>query len=133
MDYSDFGDLEILKAGEIIEHIFDDLKQTMASGRRVGIITARDSKDLIYQFLIHHGVVINPNYIFAINDPRLGFDGTIAEKKRQAFIELIKVGFKDFIFYDDDKENIRIADKLGKEVKGINIKTKLVKPEWNVE
>ena len=104
MDFSDFRNLEILKAGDIIEGIFKVLKDTMNRGRRVGIITARDDKDMIFQFLLHHGVVVNPNYIFAINDPRSGFEGTVAEKKKQAFIELIKIGFKDFIFYDDDLE-----------------------------
>ena len=102
----------------------------MNRGRRVGIITARDDKDLIFQFLLHHGVAVNPNYIFAINDPRSGFSGTVAQKKKQAFIELIKIGFKDFIFYDDDLENIRLANSLGNEIKGIKIKTKHVDPEW---
>jgi len=40
------------------------------------------------------------------------------------------MGFKDFIFYDDDKENIRIANSIGKEIKGVTIKTKHVTPEW---
>lgn len=131
IDFSDFKDLEVLKAGKIIESIFSVLKKTMESGRRVGIITARDDRDMIFQFLLHHGVVVNPNYIFAINDPRSGFKGTIAEKKKQAFIELIKIGFRDFIFYDDDLENIRLAQSLGKEIEGIRIKTKHVDPEWN--
>jgi len=130
IDFSDFTNLDILKAGEIIEQIFKVLKDTMANKRRVGIITARDSSELIYQFLLHHGVVVNPKYIFAVNDPNLKFTGSVAEKKKQAFIELIKMGFKDFIFYDDDKENIRIADSIGKEIKGVTIKTKHVTPEW---
>jgi hypothetical protein len=133
MDYSDFKNLDILKAGRIIDKIFNILKETMDKGRRVGIITARDDRNLIYQFLIHHGVVVNPQYIFAINDPELKFQGTVAEKKKQAFIELIKMGFRDFIFYDDDMENIKIANSLGKEIEGIRIKTKLVKPTWKTK
>ena len=85
MDFSDFSDLEILKAGKIIEGVFNELKRTMKSGRRVGIITARDDGDLIFKFLQHHNVIVNPNYIFAINDPKLPFKGNIAEKKKQAF------------------------------------------------
>lgn len=131
MDFSDFTNLDILKAGEIIEHIFDVLKDTMAKGRRVGIITARDNKDLIFQFLMHHGVIVNPRYIFAINDPSLGFQGTVAQKKKEAFLELIRMGFKDFIFYDDDVENIKIANSISKEIQGVKIKTKHVKPTWH--
>ena len=82
MDFSDFTNLDILKAGEIIEQIFKVLKDTMANKRRVGIITARDSSELIYQFLLHHGVVVNPKYIFAVNDPNLKFTGSVAEKKK---------------------------------------------------
>jgi hypothetical protein len=131
MDFSDFQNLDILKAGNIIENIFSILKKEMSRGGRVGIITARDDRDLIYQFLLHHGVVVNPNYIFAVNDPSLGFTGSVAEKKKQAFIELIKMGFRDFTFYDDDPENIRIAKQLDGEVEGINIKTKQVKVRWS--
>lgn len=130
LDFSDFRNLDILKAGRIVDKIFNILKESMEGGRRVGIITARDNQELIFQFLLHHGVVVNKSYIFAINDPRLGFTGTVAEKKKQAFIELLKQGFRDFIFYDDDKENLRIADSLNGEIEGIRVKTKLVKPTW---
>lgn len=130
LDFSDFKNLDILKAGKIIDKIFKILKETMKKGRRVGIITARDDKELIYQFLLHHGVMVNRNYIFAINDPSIGFSGNIAERKKEAFIELIRMGFRDFIFYDDDVENLKIADNLNREIKGIRIKTKRVKPTW---
>jgi hypothetical protein len=130
LDFSDFQNLDILKAGKIVDKIFNILKESMEGGRRVGIITARDNQELIFQFLLHHGVVVNKSYIFAINDPKLGFTGTVAEKKKQAFVELIKQGFRDFIFYDDDKENLRIADSLNGEIEGIRVKTKLVKPTW---
>ena len=125
MDFSDFTNLDILKAGKIIDRVFKVLKETMDDGRRVGIITARDNKNLIHQFLLYHGVVVNPNYIFPINDPNLKFTGSVAEKKKQAFYELVKMGFKDFIFYDDDMENIKLANSLNTEIKGIKIKTKL--------
>jgi hypothetical protein len=131
MDFSDFKNLDILKAGTIIENIFSILKKEMRKGGRVGIITARDDRNLIYQFLLHHGVVINPNYIFAVNDPALDFKGSVAERKKQAFIELIKMGFRDFTFYDDDAENIRIAKELDGEIEGIHIKTKHVTVRWN--
>ena len=133
MDFSDFKNLDILKAGKIIDKIFKILQETMDAGRRVGIITARDDRNLIYQFLLHHGVVVNPQYIFAINDPSLGFEGTVAEKKKAAFMEFVKMGFRDFIFYDDDKENIRIANELDKEIEGIRIKSKQVKPTWKTK
>ena len=85
MDFSDFQSLDILKAGKIIEWVFSILRRTIQKGKPVGIITARDDAKLIQQFLAHHGININPQYIFAINDPSLGFKGSTAERKKEAF------------------------------------------------
>ena len=46
-DFSDFRDLEILKGGKIIEWVFNILKRTIAKGKAVGIITARDDESLL--------------------------------------------------------------------------------------
>lgn len=135
LDFSDFNNLEILKAGEIIEKIFKVLRKTQMKGRQIGIITARENKNHIHNFLLHHGIAVNLNYIFAVNDPKLKFikGKTNAEKKSDAFLELIRMGFRDFIFYDDSKENLRAAEDLDSKIDGIRIKTKLVKPEWKVK
>ena len=99
MDFSDFKNLEILKAGRIIEWVFNILKRTVSKGDPVGIITARDDAKLVYDFLSYHKVRIDPSYIFAINDPNSGFTGNIAEKKKQAFIKLVELGFRRFTFF----------------------------------
>ena len=72
---------------------------------------------------------INPNYIFAINDPVLNFKGSTAERKKAAFLKFVNMGFNDFTFYDDDYENIKLAKSLNRE-SGINMKTKLIKQKW---
>jgi hypothetical protein len=130
MDFSDFKDLDILKAGRIIEWVFDILKRTISKGDPVGIITARDDAKLIYDFLSYHGVRIDPSYIFAINDPNSGFTGTIAERKKQAFVKLIEQGFRRFTFFDDDKENIKIAKSLTKDFPDIKMDATLIKKKW---
>jgi len=130
MDFSDFKDLDILKAGRIIEWVFDILKRTISKGDPVGIITARDDSKLIYDFLYHHGVRIDPAYIFAINDPKSEFSGSIAERKKQAFVKLIEQGFRNFTFFDDDKENIKIAKSLTKEFPDIKMDATLIKKKW---
>ncbi len=66
MDFSDFQSLDILKAGKIIEWVFSILRRTIAKGKPVGIITARDDSSLIQQFLSHNGININPNYILLL-------------------------------------------------------------------
>jgi hypothetical protein len=115
LDFSDFQNPDILKAGKIIDWVMNVLQKTLQVERAVGIITARDSKDLIIDFLLHNGVDINPNFIFAVNDPASGFTGSIAKRKQQAFVEFINMGFKNFKFFDDDPENLKLAKELEKE------------------
>ena len=129
-DFSDFRDLEILKGGKIIEWVFNILKRTIAKGKAVGIITARDDAKLIYDFLSHNGVKINPDYIFAINDPSLGFTGSTAQKKKEAFMKFVQMGFRNFQFFDDDRENIKIANTLNKELPEVKMKATLIKQKW---
>jgi hypothetical protein len=129
-DFSDFRDLEILKGGKIIEWVFNILKRTIAKGKAVGIITARDDAKLIYDFLSHNGVKINPDYIFAINDPSLGFTGSNAQKKKEAFMKFVQMGFRNFQFFDDDRENIKIANTLNKELPEVKMKATLIKQKW---
>mgnify|MGYP003114799143 FL=1 len=130
LDYSDFRDLEILKAGKTIDWVFEILRRAVKKGTPVGVITARDDKDIICEFLSHNDVHINCNYIYAINDPDLGFTGSTAEKKKQAFERFVNMGFTNFEFYDDDAENIRLANQLAKEDPTIKMKAKLIKQKW---
>ena len=129
-NFNDFRDLEILKAGKIIDWVFNILKRTIVKGKAVGIITARDNSKLIYDFLLYNGVDINPDFIFAINDPSLGFTGSTAQKKKEAFMKFVKMGFRNFKFFDDDKENIKIANSLNKDLRGVKMKATLIKQKW---
>ena len=114
LDFSDFTNPDVLKAGRIIDWVMNVLKKTMAVERAVGIITARDSKQLIIDFLQHHNVNINPDFIFAVNSEGEGYTGSNAERKQQAFEKLIDMGFRNFKFFDDDAENLRLAKELEK-------------------
>ena len=129
-DFSDFRNLDILKGGKIIEWVFNILKRSIKKGKPVGIITARDDAKLIQQFLAHNGININPNYIFAINDTALGFKGSTAEKKKAAFMKFVKMGYTNFEFFDDDKENIKLANSLNKELPDVKMKATLIKQKW---
>lgn len=129
LDFSDFKNPDILKAGKVIDWVMNVLKKTLQVERAVGVITARDSRDLIIDFLKHNGVDINPDFIFAVNDQGSGFSGSIAKRKQQAFERFIDMGFRNFKFYDDDIENL----KLAKELEGkypIKMSTKQVKAQF---
>ena len=45
-------------------------------------------------------------------------------------MKFIEMGFTNFQFFDDDAENIRIADSIAKEDPNIKMRTKLIKQKW---
>lgn len=126
VDYNQFNDANILKAGRLVEWVLSILKSAYESGTAVGIITARNNKDLVREFLLSHGIDIHPNLVYAISDPEFTFEGTIAEKKREAFRKLIAKGFKHFTFYDDDRKNLELAKSLEDEFSEITMKTRKI-------
>ena len=130
LDFTDFEDPEILRAGKIIDWVFKILKETLKKSKAVGVITARGDAKLIRDFLLENGVDINPDFIYAVNDPELGLTGSVAEKKKQALKRLIDMGFTDFKFFDDAQENLDLAKSVEKEIEGVKIKTTHIKQEW---
>lgn len=127
VDYNQFNDANILKAGRLVEWVLNILKSSYNSGTAVGIITARDNKNLVREFLLSHGIDIHPNLIYAVSDPEFGMPKlSIAEKKKEAFRKLIAKGFKHFTFYDDDRKNLELAKSLEDEFEEITIKTRKI-------
>jgi cytidyltransferase-like protein len=128
IDFSQFDDPDILRAGTIVEWTLDIMKEVYAKEGAVGIITARGDSKLVREFMLSHGVDIHPELIFAVNEPDSEFIGTNAEKKQQAFKKLIEKGYSRFIFFDDDINNLKHA-KLLESQYPIKIKTEHIKPE----
>jgi hypothetical protein len=90
--------------------------------RAVGIVTARDSRDMIYTWLKEHvGFHIARDLIYAVNDPVLGFTGSVAEKKQQAFREIIERGYVKIQFFDDDQANLNLVKELQSEYPDIEL------------
>lgn len=129
-DYSQFDDPDILKGGNLIEWVFNILKSTLKKGKSVGIITARSDKDMIYDFLLHHGVDVKPDLIFAVSDPKFEGEGDIAEKKKIAIRKFVEMGYKKIKFFDDDEKNLSLAKEVEKEHPEVDIITKHVKNKW---
>jgi len=122
LDFSEFKDLEIMKAGKLIHYYLKILRTAYKSKVAVGIVTARDDKEMIFRWLEEHlKVRIDKSLIFAVNDPVHGFKGSVADRKTQAFKEIIEMGYKDIQFYDDDKANIRLVKGLEKEYPDVEI------------
>ena len=49
LDFDDFKSLEIMKAGELIHYYLKILADAYKVKRAVGIVTARDDRDMIYK------------------------------------------------------------------------------------
>lgn len=116
INYGQFEDPEILKAGKLIDRILSILKSTYENETAVGIITARNRGDMIREFFLENGIDIHPKFVIAVNDPAEGFNGSVAQKKQQAFRRLYEMGYTKFRFFDDDIRNLTLAKELESEL-----------------
>ena len=130
VDYSEFDDPNLLLQGKPIKWVLNILKKTMNKEKAVGIITARQDKQLIIDFLKKHDVKINPDFVFAVNDPKTKYKGSNAERKKQAFKDLIDMGFRDFRFFDDNLDNLEYVKQLEHEYDDVTVETKHIIDKW---
>ena len=122
LDFDDFKSLEIMKAGELIHYYLKILADAYKMKRAVGIVTARDDREMIYKWMKEHvGFHIAKDLIYAINDPVHGLTGSISEKKKQAFRQYIEMGYKNIQFFDDDDANLRLVKELETDYPDINL------------
>lgn len=114
LSFSDFESAEVLRESEFILHVLEKLKNYYAEGTHVCILTARSSSALIRAFFLENGIDIHPDLVIAVNDPKYSYKGSIAQRKSQALEYLILQGYNDFIFFDDNQENLDHAKELEK-------------------
>lgn len=124
VDFDDFKSLEIMKAGKLIEYYLKIFKEAYKLKIAVGIVTARDDREMIYKWLREHvGFRIDKDLIFAVNDPVHRFKGSVSDRKKAAFRELIDMGYRDMQFYDDDTANLVLVKSLENEYEDVSIST----------
>lgn len=114
LDFDDFNDLQILLGGVLMMKNVKILKDC-AKIHDVGMITARSHRMSVLEFIREKNLPIKENLIYVVNDPRAPFNGTVAERKKQAFEMLIKMGYDNFIYYDDNTDNLEAAKSLEQE------------------
>lgn len=122
-DYTEFDDPNILD-NEVFTNYWKTLKREYRKGTHIGILTARGDCDMIYNFFKKKGIEIKRELVFAIGDPKMGLTGTIAEKKAIIISKLAWLGYRTFIFFDDNEANLKSAKQLEKKY---NIKVITVK------
>lgn len=132
LNFDEFQSLEIMKAGKLINYYFKIFKEAYRKKIAIGIVTARDDHRMIYRWLKDHlKHPIDGDLIFAVNDNgHHNFKGDIADRKKEAFREIIDKGFDDLQFYDDDSENLRLVKSLEKEYPNVRISTIKAKKQY---
>lgn len=130
LDFSEFDDIQILKSGTIIERSFSMIKSSIEMRKAVGIVTARNNEEVVREFLLDHQIDINPDFIFGVNNPKYGWIGSNAHKKKMAFNSLITMGFSKFNFFDDRKANLDSVKSIESELPAIEINCELIDNSW---
>ena len=121
VDYSDFYSKDLLFDGKIITKNFYKLIKADTLGHDIGVITSRPYKTHIREFLLHYGVSVKLDLIFAVN--HRGSDPSKPNhiKKKDSVLHLIRNGYNHFYYYDDDHKNLKAVKSLEEEFKHVKI------------
>lgn len=124
LSFEDFNKFGILKKAKFTKYM-DLLKREYKKGTHICILTAREDSNLIRKFFLYHKINILPQLVIATGDPKWNFKGhksEVASRKKEAIERLVKHGYNDLAFFDDNEENLKYAKKLEKDL-GVSIKT----------
>lgn len=121
-DYSEFDDPKILYNEEFTKY-WKTLKREYNKGTHIGIITARGDGDMIFNFFKKNHIEIKKELVFAVGDPKMKLNGSIADRKSNVISKLVSLGYKTFVFFDDNETNLRFAKELENKYHKIKIIT----------
>lgn len=126
VDYSQFRSDEILDSAELTKY-WETLKREYKKGTHICILTARGDADMVWRFFKRKGIEIKNELVIAVEDPKFGLTGTVAQKKQEAIESLVDLGYRTFVFFDDSQENLDHAKSLEMEFSKLGVKIKTVK------
>ena len=110
-DYSNFDSLFFLQTG-VFTPYWNTLKREYEKGTHIAILTARSRPAMIRKFFLKHGVDIKKELIFCCGYSKFPWKGTTQYKKAKSIEHLMKLGYKIFVFFDDDDNNLKSAKTL---------------------
>lgn len=121
-NFDDFKNIDSLRRGYFTKYI-NTLKKAYEKGIHICLLTARQTTDMIRDFFLENGIDIKPELVIAVNDPAQPYHGSTAQKKAQAIEALVRQGgYKQIIFFDDNKANLKKAKRLSSKL-GIDVRT----------
>lgn len=126
VDYSQFRSDEILDSAELTKY-WKTLEREYKKGTHICILTARGDADMVWRFFKRKGIEIKNELVIAVEDPKFGLTGTVAEKKQAAIESLVDLGYRTFVFFDDSQENLDHAKSLENHFSDLGVKIQTVK------
>lgn len=111
LSYEEFESRKILSKSTLLP-LFHKFNEMYLNNEPLGIVTARSDSLMIHEFLKERNVDIDIDLIYAVTHPFHGFQGGVADRKKQAFEKLILRGYTEFEFYDDNDENLALVKSL---------------------
>ena len=126
VDYSQFRSDDILDSADLTKY-WRTLEREYKKGTHICILTARGDQDMVWRFFKRKGIEIKNELCIAVEDPKYGYTGSIANKKKEAIERLVNLGYRTMVFFDDSQENLDYAKSLESEFKNIGVKIKTVK------
>lgn len=121
MMFNDFECEKIIGSAKVHKRMFDSFKSYIKRGVQVAIVTARGDKNIVINFFKKKNVKLKPAFVYAVHNPKAGFHGSIADRKKQAIQDLIKKGYNDFTVYDDNMDNLTSMDQCNSDKVKIKI------------
>jgi FMN phosphatase YigB (HAD superfamily) len=126
VDYSQFRSDEILDSADLTKY-WKTLEREYRKGTHICILTARGDQDMVWRFFKRKGIEIKNELVIAVEDPKYGLTGTVAQRKQEAIENLVDLGYRNFVFFDDSQENLDHVKSLEKEFSELGVKIKTVK------
>jgi len=120
--FDDFECEKILGRSRLYPNTYRSLKRYYKNGVPISIITARSNEKIILDFFKTRSVKLRPSLVYGIHNHRHPFTGSVSQRKKQAIQDLIRKGYNNFIYYDDNTENLEAAAELASE----KIKIKII-------
>lgn len=126
VDYSQFRSDDVMDSADLTKY-WRTLEREYKKGTHICILTARGDQDMVWRFFKRKGIEIKNELVIAVEDPKYGYTGTVANKKKEAIEGLVELGYRIFVFFDDSQENLDHAKSLETEFKNLGVKIKTVK------
>lgn len=110
-DFSNFESGILLSQAKLTKYWYT-LKREYNKGTHICILTARSNKKMIREFFLKKKIDIKPDLIFCTTASDFPYGGNVSERKAAVIEQLHKVGYKTFVFFDDNVNNLKSAKLL---------------------